>query len=267
MMESLPDSNSLQQEAEQQQSYAISIRDLDFSYEKVPVLSDVNLDIFSGDSICIVGPNGGGKTTLIKLILGLVTPQKGSVRVLDMAPSKGRMQIGYVPQYAQYDPYYPISVFDVVLMGRLGMNGRRYNDADRQAALESLEQVNLSDLIGRPFSAISGGQRQRVLIARALASRGKILILDEPTANIDHESEEHFFGLLGELNKKMTILMVTHDLGFASSFFKRIACVNRQVVIHPTSELTGELIQNMYGGNLRMIRHDHQCCKEGHLHD
>ena len=257
----------LKQESEKEQALAISICDLDFGYDQAPVLSNVNLDIFSGDSICIVGPNGGGKTTLIKLILGLLPPGKGSIRVLDMTPAVGRMQIGYVPQYAQYDPHFPISVLDVVLMGRLGMNGRRYSKGDRQAALESLEQVKLIDLAGRPFSAISGGQRQRVLIARALSSRGKILILDEPTANIDHESEEHFFDLLQELNKKMTILMVTHEVGFASSFFKRIACVNRQVVIHPTSELTGELIQNMYGGNLRMIRHDHQCREQGHVHD
>ena len=268
MMNSPTPTNILNQGSEKQQPMAISINDLDFSYDQAPVLSDVNLDIFSGDSICIVGPNGGGKTTLIKLILGLLGPDNGSIRVFDMNPVVGRMQIGYVPQYAQYDPHFPISVLDVVLMGRLGMNGsRRYSKSDRQAALESLEQVNLIDLAGRPFSAISGGQRQRVLIARALSSRGKILILDEPTANIDHESEEHFFDLLRELNKEMTILMVTHEVGFASSFFKRIACVNRQVVIHPTSELTGELIQNMYGGNLRMIRHDHQCCEQGHVHD
>ena len=143
----------------------------------------------------------------------------------------------------------------------------RFSKADKETAMAALAKTGLTDLAGRPFASISGGQRQRALIARALASGGEILILDEPTANIDHESEVRFFDLLGELNRDMTILMVTHEVGFASSFFKRIACVNRQVVIHPTSELTGRLIQEMYGGDLKMIRHDHRCSEEGHSHD
>jgi zinc transport system ATP-binding protein len=138
---------------------------------------------------------------------------------------------------------------------------------DKEVAMAALAKTGLTDLAGKPFASISGGQRQRTLIARALASGGEILILDEPTANIDHESEVRFFDLLGELNQDMTILMVTHEVGFASRFFKRIACVNKQVVIHPTSELTGRLIQEMYGGDLKMIRHDHRCSEEGHCHD
>jgi zinc transport system ATP-binding protein len=247
---------------------AISVRDLDFRYERAPILTGVNLDILEGDSICIVGPNGGGKTTLIKLVLGLLVPDSGSIKIFGEKTESGRLQIGYVPQYAHYDPQFPISVLDVVLMGRLGINGKnRYSKTDRRAALHSLEEVGLADLKKRSFSAISGGQRQRVLIARALASGGRILILDEPTANIDHEAEEQFIDLLRALDEQMTILMVTHEVGFASTFFKRIACVNRQVVIHPTSELTGELIQNMYGGDLQLIRHDHHCSEQGHFHD
>lgn len=152
-------------------------------------------------------------------------------------------------------------------MGRLGatLTGR-YTNEDWDCAMEALAEVGLADFANSSYSALSGGQRQRVLIARALASRGDILILDEPTANIDQESESHLFQLLGELNSRMTILMVTHDVGFASKFFKRIACVNRRVVIHPTSELTGELIRDMYGGDFQMIRHDHTCSSEGHRH-
>jgi zinc transport system ATP-binding protein len=247
---------------------AIRIRDLSFAYEQIQVLCNVHLDIWPADSICIVGPNGGGKTTLIKLILGLLSPDQGTIRIFDLQPNEARLRIGYVPQYANYDPHFPISIRDVVLMGRLGGSLRgKYSSTDREMAHAALEKTGLADLAGRSFASISGGQRQRTLIARALASGGEILILDEPTANIDHESEVRFFDLLQELNQHMTILMVTHEVGFAARFFKRIACVNRQVIIHPTSELTGRLIQDMYGGDLQMIRHDHRCSEEGHRHD
>lgn len=231
----------------------------------MPVLTDVNLDIWPQDTLCIVGPNGGGKTTLIKLIIGILAPDKGTISILGQKPQNGYLAFGYVPQHAYYDAHFPISVTEVVCMGRLGRtkNGR-FNRKDKEIALEALHEVNLADKAKRPFSALSGGQRQRVLIARALASEGSILILDEPTANIDHEAEAQFYELLGTLKNRMTILMVTHEIGFASTFFKRIACVNNFVAIHPTSELTGELIQNMYGGNLQMIRHDHVCSTEGH---
>ncbi len=247
---------------------AISIQDLSFAYDSREILSNVNLEINSFDSICVVGPNGGGKSTLIKLIIGLLTPGSGTVRVFGKKPEEARRRIGYVPQYAQYDPQFPISVYEVVCMGRLGNSVTgRYTKKDREQVLESLEITRISDIASRPFSLISGGQRQRVLIARALATEGDILILDEPTANIDHESELQFFDLLTDLNKRMTIIMVTHEVGFASTFFKRIACVNKQVVIHPTSALTGDLIRDMYGGDLQMIRHDHCCSEEGHHHD
>ncbi|MBU0943546.1 MAG: ABC transporter ATP-binding protein [Proteobacteria bacterium] len=247
---------------------AISICNLSFRYDAQAVLVDVNLDIDPLDSICVVGPNGGGKTTLIKLILGLLIPETGTVRVFGRKPEAARLRIGYVPQYAQYDPQFPISVLEVVCMGRLGQSFTgRYSRHDREQALAALAEINLVDIASRPFSSISGGQRQRVLIARALASRGDILILDEPTANIDHESEVKFFDLLAKLNQRMTILMVTHEVGFASTFFKRVACVNKKVKIHPTSTLTGDLIREMYGGDLQMIRHDHCCSGEGHSHE
>ncbi len=247
---------------------AIEIRDLWFSYEQNPILTDVQLTIWPFDSICIVGPNGGGKTTLLKLIIGLLVPERGTISLFGKKPEEAYKLFGYVPQYAEYDRQFPISVKEVVCMGRLGNSfSGRYNRTDWERTMTALEEVGLADHAQDPFPSLSGGQRQRVLIARALASGGKILILDEPTANIDKESEGNLFDLLGELNKRMTILMVTHDVGFASTFFKRIACVNQEVVIHPTSELTGELIREMYGGDLRMIRHDHRCNVEGHVHD
>ena len=248
---------------------AIQLRNLSYSYDDIPVLTDVHLDIFSGDSASIIGPNGGGKTTLIRLILGLISPDRGTVRVYGNEPEQERIRIGYVPQYARYDPNFPISVLDVVCMGRLGSTfSGRYTRHDKDVALEALAAVNLADLSGRSFSALSGGQRQRVLIARALAAEGDILILDEPTASLDSRSEEQLFTLLAELNNNnMIILMVTHEIGVSPSFFQRVICVNTNVYVHPTSELTGDLLRDMYGGDLRMIRHDHRCGTEGHEHD
>ncbi len=248
-------------------SAAIKIDGLSFRYDERQILSDVNLTIWANDSICIVGPNGGGKTTLIKLIIGLLRPATGTISIFGRPPEDAHQLIGYVPQYVQYDRQFPISVREVVCMGRLGNSWTgRYSKEDRAKTMDALAEVGLADLAGRSFSDLSGGQRQRVLIARALASGGEILILDEPTANIDREAESHFFDLLRQLNQRMTILMVTHDVGFASSFFSRIACVNREVIIHPTSELTGRLIRDMYGGDLQMIRHDHSCSDGGHRH-
>ncbi len=247
---------------------AITIENLSFGYDGRTILENVNLSIWPFDSICIVGPNGGGKTTLMKLMIGLLKADRGEVLVFGKHPEDAKKRIGYVPQYAEYDKQFPISVKEVVCMGRLGNSFTgRYSREDWDYTMNALREVGLDEFADRSFSALSGGQRQRVLIARALASGGEILILDEPTANIDQESESHLFELLSELNNRMTILMVTHDVGFASKFFKRIACVNRQVVIHPTSELTGELIKEMYGGDFRMIRHDHTCSEEGHRHD
>ncbi|OGQ87393.1 MAG: ABC transporter [Deltaproteobacteria bacterium RIFOXYD12_FULL_56_24] len=244
---------------------AVRIHDLDFAYNGTPILENVNLEIMARDSLCIVGPNGGGKTTLLKLILGLLKPDRGDIEVLRQTPEKSRLHIGYVPQYARFDPQFPITVLEVVLMGRLDrIFCGAYARQDREAAEAALAEMGLADLAGRLFAEISGGQRQRVLIARALAAEGELLILDEPTANIDAASEEHLFELLAKLNERLTVMLVTHDIGFASKFFKSIVCVNRQVVLHPTSELTGELIRNMYGGDIRMIRHDHRCSPEGH---
>lgn len=243
----------------------VTIRGLDFAYNGTPILQNVDLEIAPLDSLCIVGPNGGGKTTLLKLILGLLQPDRGEIRVLGEKPEKARLRVGYVPQYARYDPLFPVTVLDVVLMGRLNRLALgRYTRQDLAAARAALAEMGLTDLERRLFAEISGGQRQRTLIARALAASSELLILDEPTANIDAASEEHLFKVLERLNQRLTVMLVTHDVGFASKFFKSIACVNREVIIHPTSELTGELIRNMYGGDIRMIRHDHRCAKEGH---
>lgn len=246
----------------------IQIRDLSFSYDMCPILKDVNLDVFEHDSICIVGPNGGGKSTLVKLILGLLLPEEGSVRVFNQSPQQSRLQIGYVPQYMNFDPLFPVSVIDVVKMGRLGCSPSfHYRSLDHDKAIEALEAMNLSSFASYRFSSLSGGQRQRVLIARALATEGDILILDEPTANIDNSTEEHLFEILEQYIGVKTVLVVTHDIGVAAGIFKRIACVNQTIVIHPTSELTGDLIREMYVGSPQFIHHDHRCNIASSSHD
>ena len=242
----------------------IEIENLSFSYNGFRVLEDVDLTVDQGDFISIVGPNAGGKTTLLKLILGLLKPTSGNVRVFGKPPIKVRSRIGYMPQHASLDPLFPVSVMDVVLMGRLG-NGSKlglFGRSDKEAAAGALRQVELYEIRKRPFSALSGGQAQRVLIARALVSEPELLILDEPTSNVDTVVETELFEILNQLNEQMTVAVVTHDLGFVSRYVKRVACVNRKVVVHPTSEITGEMINEIYGQNMHMVRHDHCCAGE-----
>ena len=239
----------------------IEIRDLSYSYGNAPVLAGVNLVLEGQEFAAVVGPNGGGKTTLLKLILGLLTPVEGQVRVFGVPPRQARGRIGYMPQHVQVDLSFPVTVLDVVLMGRLGRGGGvwgAYGRRDRQAALQALDQVGLAELAGRPFRALSGGQRQRILIARALAGEPELLLLDEPTANVDVVGEREVFDLLQELNRCIPIVVVSHDLGFVSPYVGKVVCVNRQVVTHPTSEVTGEVISQIYGREVRMVRHDHK---------
>ncbi len=221
-----------------------------------------------GDFATIVGPNGGGKTTLLKLLLGLLKPDSGRIELLGRAPEKSRLNIGYMPQYVKLDMQFPVSVMDVVLMGRLSSQlWGRYSRQDRKAAEDALNEVRISDYKSRNFSELSGGQKQRVLIARALCSSPKVLILDEPTSNIDEETEHIFFEILEKLNARMTILLVSHDLGFVSQKVKSVICVNREVVMHPTTKMNGTIIKEIYGGEFEMIRHDHRFSEKGSFHE
>lgn len=245
----------------------ISMERVSFAYDGTPALEDVTLDIQERDFVTIVGPNGGGKTTLLKVILGLLRPSKGVVRVFGEPPRRVRHRVGYTPQHALYDPQFPVTVMDVVLMGRLEHHwGGRYSKPDRQAAQAALAEMGLTDLEDHPFDSLSGGQRQRALVARALVCSPDLLLLDEPTANVDSRAENRILRILQELNLRMTILMVSHDLGFVSTMVRSVMCVNRSVVVHPTSDITGEIIKDLYGGDYRMVRHDHRCAEDGHTH-
>jgi zinc transport system ATP-binding protein len=233
----------------------IDIRNASFSYDGPLVLEKVNLSIASRDFVGIVGPNGGGKTTLVKMLLGLIVPQEGRVNVLGQPPSRVRKRIGYMPQYVTLDMEFPVSVFDVVLMGRLGRGYGLgpYSKADKKSASRVLEEVGLRDIHSRPFSDISGGQRQRVLIARALACDPELLLLDEPTANLDPAIQDELYGLLRTLNERLTVVVVSHDIGFVSLNFNTVVCVNQKVHTHPRNELTQKQVADMYGREVRLL--------------
>ena len=246
----------------------VEINNLAFSYDTVPVLEDVNLKVKHGEFATIVGPNGGGKTTLLRLLLGILKPVQGKIAVLGSTPEKARLRVGYMPQHADLDPHFPVTVMDVVMLGRLGRRfGGRYSKEDRQLALKALAEVQLESMVRTAFSTLSGGQKQRALIARALCCNPEMLLLDEPTANIDPEVEENLLTILQELNQRMTILLVSHDMGFVSRVVKSVICVNRRVLIHPTSRVDGTLIKDVYGDDYCMVRHDHRCSEKGHFHD
>jgi zinc transport system ATP-binding protein len=236
---------------------AVRFDRVDFSIGGVRVLQNVRFSVRKGEFLYMIGPNGGGKTTILKLILGLLVPESGSIRVLDDTPSRASSRVGYLPQYQHFDPKFPVTVMDVVLMGRLtGAVKPVFSRNDRAAGAEALEALGLEDLGGRPYYALSGGQRQRVLIARALVNGPELLLLDEPTSNVDVHIEEILFDLLDRLNGTVTIILVTHDYGVVPRRVERVVCVNQTAAVHPTRRLTGDVIQKLYHQDLSRVHHD-----------
>lgn len=236
---------------------AISIENVSFAYDGVPALDHVSLDIAEGEFLGLVGPNGSGKSTLLRIILGLLVPDAGRVRVLGLPPARSRGTLGYVPQFATFRRDFPVTVEETVLLGRLGKTRAvlGYREQDRAAARRAMEETGVAELGARPIKTLSGGQLQRVLIARALAGEPRILLLDEPTANIDLRAETDVFELLNTLSARMTIVVVSHDIGFISQYVTRVACLNRTLLCHTTLPVTGEIIEQLYGAPVRMIRH------------
>jgi len=203
----------------------IKLEKVSFCYKIKPILRDVNLTIHQGDFIGIIGPNGGGKTTLLKLIMGMLTPHKGKINIHNKNPKEVRDKFGYVPQSYSIDKLFPITTLEVVLLGLLKRSYFGFfSKKQKEKAINILKQVGLKDHIKKAFGQLSGGQAQRALIARALISDPEILILDEPTANIDPESEKYFLDILTE-NKNRTILMVSHDLQTIIKEVKKVIVV------------------------------------------
>jgi len=238
---------------------AIHIDNLTVNYGQTPAIAGVCLDVPEGEYLGIIGPNGGGKSTLLKAVLGLVPASSGTIEVFGRRPGEARGTVGYVPQFAVLDKHFPITVEEVVLTGRLpaGLSPFfSYQMKDRKVTRELLEKVGIESLAKRLISDLSGGEFQKMLIARALAVGPKLLLLDEPTASVDALSREHIFNLLADLSRDMTIILVTHDLLAISSQVRRLACLNGQLVYHGEPELNEHIVSSLYGCPVDLIAHD-----------
>ncbi len=235
----------------------ISTRGLCAGYDGETILENIDLSVKRCDFIGLIGPNGGGKTTLLKVLLGLIEPTQGEVQVLGKPVKETRHRIGYVPQAIEFDAQFPIRVRDVVRMGRLNRRGllHRLRKEDAQVVDDALEAVELTELQNEPLADLSGGQRQRVLIARALAIEPEILLLDEPTASADARIRTNVFELLHRLNERMTILMVTHDMAAVSTYVKTVGCLNRTLHYHGDHELTAAMVEETYRCPVELIAH------------
>ncbi len=253
----------------------ITLCNLWAGYGTNPILEDINLVVRELDFIGLIGPNGGGKTTLLKVLLGLIAPDRGEVKIMERPVCQGRRYIGYVPQLLEFDRDFPVRVDDVVRMGRLGKRRllKRYNRQDEVIVARCLEQVGMADLRDRPIGELSGGERQRVYIARALASEPQILLLDEPTANVDTRVQNSIYELLKDLNRSLTIVMVSHDLGAVSTYVKTVGCLNRRLFYHDDKLITSEMIEQTYKCPVDLIAHGipHRVfsshCSHEHHHD
>ena len=236
---------------------ALRIKDLSSGYDGDTIIKDIDLEIMHGEFFGLIGPNGGGKSTLLKTILGLIQPYKGSVRIYGMEPSKGRKYLGYVPQYSNFDKDFPITVKNVVMMGRRRNKGLKpwYSKKDLESVKDSLAKVDMLEHMNRHISALSGGQKQRVFIARALTTQPRMLLLDEPTASVDVKMEESIYKLLTDLNKDITIVLVTHDIGVISSHVTTIACLNRHLFTNNDNKITPEMMEEAYQCPVDLIAH------------
>ncbi len=219
---------------------AIEVKNLSFNRDRTAILQEINLLVKEGEFVGIFGPNGGGKTTFLKLLLGLLKPTSGSIKIFGVSPEEARTRIGYVPQAKLFDPQFPISVLDVVLLGLLSKK------RDPKKAKEALRKVDLLDKENRPFGTLSGGQAQRVLIARALVGEPDILLLDEPTVSIDAEAEKTIYGLLTALQGSITILMVTHDLQPILGKADKLVCIHQKLSAYLPREVCEHFALGLY---------------------
>ncbi|NLJ67091.1 MAG: ABC transporter ATP-binding protein [Clostridiales bacterium] len=248
----------------------IEVDNLTVYYRQVCALSHVSLRVRDKEFLGIIGPNGGGKSTLLKAILGLVTPYSGDIRILGRSPKRAHGIMGYVPQFTSFHRDFPISVEETVLMGRL--SGRipffhKYSREDMDITHSLMEKLEIYHLRNRQIGQLSGGQFQRALIARALTTKPRILMLDEPTASLDTEAKSHIYSILEELNQDMTIIMVTHDMGAISTHVESLACLNRELFYHGHSELSEDVINSIHGCPVDIIAHGtipHRVLKDHH---
>lgn len=263
------------QQIEHIQTPVISLKSVWAGYEDDIILEDVNLDVYKRDYIGLIGPNGGGKTTLIRVILGLIKPKKGEITIMGSSAPSGRKYIGYVPQLQIEDKDFPASVWDVVQMGRLSKGSllKPRSILDDAIVEDKLRLLDLLNLRSQSMGDLSGGQRQRVYIARALATEPQILLLDEPTASVDPEASNNIYEVLRILNEQVTILLISHDMTAISAYVKTVGCVNRRLFYHGEKQLSIEMIMQGYNCPVDLIAHGvphrvfHQHAEDGTDHD
>lgn len=237
---------------------ALHIENLCVNYRHTPALVDVCLDVREGEFLGIIGPNGGGKSSLLKAILGLVPVTSGEITVFGEDYRSRTTPVGYVPQFAEVDRAFPVSALDVVMTAFLQQGLHpffRFKDSHREAAMDKLAHVGIAELAQRQISELSGGEFQRLLIARALAVEPRLLLLDEPTASVDPASREQIYALLAEISRDMTIILVTHDMFAISSQVNALACLNERLVYHGDPDLTQEIVHELYGCEVDIIAH------------
>ena len=238
----------------------IDVRDVCFAYSGQEALHNVSFSVEPRSLVAVVGPNGGGKTTLLKLLLGELIPLYGSIRILGATPETARTRVGYVPQSAPFDPRFPLSVAEAVLMGRVAKSRfGHYGRTDHMEAGRALERVGLAGFGLRAFSELSGGERQRVLIAQALAAGSELLLLDEPVANVDQEHASRLYELFKTLTGEMTVMMVSHNLSVVTGHATHVLCVNRTAGMHALGEVASTTFTEAFGGSLAALRHDADC--------
>ena len=238
-----------------QRNVIVSLRNIGVKYEGMTALESVNLDIYTDDFLGIIGPNGGGKSSLVKAIMG-ATPYSGDIWFADALKQKNHYKIGYMPQVSEFDSRFPISIEEVVLSGLQTEKGffGRYSKSDRNRVTPLLEQMGIANLAKRPIGEVSGGQMQRALLCRAIIAEPKLLILDEPTNFVDNRFEYEFYNIVKGLSHKMAIVIVSHDLGTISSIVRNIVCVNRHVHRHDSNIITEEQLRN-YDCPIQLISH------------
>ncbi|MFY9639150.1 MAG: ABC transporter ATP-binding protein [Methanobacterium sp.] len=234
---------------------AVEINHVSLKFNEQLILQDINFSIEEKDFIAIIGPNGGGKTTLLKVILGILTPDKGQVKVFGRKPNKAKDLMGYLPQRLDFDHDFPINVFETVLMGRYHGLLKKYSTKDHDAVIEALKNVEMDKFKDRQISKLSGGQLQRVFIARAIVRDPKLLIMDEPMASIDPEMQRSFYELMSRLKDKMAIVLVSHDVGAVSSHVDKIACLNQKLYFHGPVEDSANGLEQVYHCPIELISH------------
>jgi zinc transport system ATP-binding protein len=246
------------------QEIMVEVRDLNVELGGCSVLEEVNLKIPACSFTGLIGPNGGGKTTLLRVILGLIRPDRGEIRIQGRLLGTGESRswvMGYVPQQVHIDRHFPVSVLDTVIMGRYGKIGlgRRPKRQDRELARASLEQVGMAHVAGQQIGSLSGGEQQRVFIARALCAEPKVLILDEPVAAVDVAAQDTFYKLLRRLQETyaLTVIMATHDIGVVPIYCDAVACLNRRLHLHgkPQEILRNEVFKKLYGTEVEAVMH------------